>query len=192
MAAFPAADDTVRRIGRSTAHLRPHPPHLRLRRLEAHRSTIGSNHVRFIGSRNVVPAVHRRLLPNQSEFLLDRPVSLVIGTDESLPESPDAVARQALTETEAYWVDWVRGLNLPFDWQDAVIRAAITLKLCCFEDTGGIVAALTTSLPEAAGSGAHLGLSLLLAARRLLHRGRAQPSDATRTMDFVRFMWTPS
>jgi GH15 family glucan-1,4-alpha-glucosidase len=41
---------------------------------------------------------------------------------------------------------------VPFDYQDAVIRAAITLKLCVFEETGGIVAALTTSVPEHDGS----------------------------------------
>jgi GH15 family glucan-1,4-alpha-glucosidase len=48
----------------------------------------------------------------------------------------------------------VRDLAVPFDYQEAVaIRAAITLKLCTFEDTGAIVAALTTSVPEAAHSG---------------------------------------
>ncbi|MFT5775993.1 glycoside hydrolase family 15 protein, partial [Hyphomonas sp.] len=41
---------------------------------------------------------------------------------------------------------------VPFEWQEATIRAAITLKLCVFEETGGIVAALTTSIPEHEGS----------------------------------------
>src|SRR5262249_25598185 len=52
-----------------------------------------------------------------------------------------------------HWVDWVRSLSIPFEWQDEVIRAAIALKLCSFEETGAIVAALTTSIPEAPGSG---------------------------------------
>uniref|UniRef100_UPI00058D60E6 glycoside hydrolase family 15 protein n=1 Tax=Melaminivora alkalimesophila TaxID=1165852 RepID=UPI00058D60E6 len=42
---------------------------------------------------------------------------------------------------------------LPLEWQQAVIRAAITLKMSLFEDTGAIVAAMTTSIPESAHSG---------------------------------------
>src|SRR5690606_26503628 len=48
-----------------------------------------------------------------------------------------------------YWRDWSRYLAIPFEWQDAVIRAAITLKLSAYEDTGAIIAAPTTSIPEA-------------------------------------------
>jgi GH15 family glucan-1,4-alpha-glucosidase len=42
-------------------------------------------------------------------------------------------------------------LSVPFEWQEPVIRAAITLKLCSFEETGAIVAAMTTSIPEIDG-----------------------------------------
>jgi GH15 family glucan-1,4-alpha-glucosidase len=55
--------------------------------------------------------------------------------------------------TVAYWRDWVRQLTVPLEWQEAVIRAAVTLKLSSFEETGAIVAAMTTSIPEIADSG---------------------------------------
>ena len=52
-------------------------------------------------------------------------------------------------ETQSYWRHWTSRLALPLEWPDAVIRAAITLKLCQFEETGTIIAAVTTSIPEA-------------------------------------------
>jgi GH15 family glucan-1,4-alpha-glucosidase len=57
-----------------------------------------------------------------------------------------------MEETANYWREWVRFLGIPYEWQEAVIRAAITLKLNAYDDTGAIVAAVTTSVPEAAGS----------------------------------------
>jgi GH15 family glucan-1,4-alpha-glucosidase len=52
-----------------------------------------------------------------------------------------------------YWRSWVKHCDIPPLYQEEVIRSALTLKLHCFEDTGAIVAALTTSIPEAPGSG---------------------------------------
>ncbi len=85
-------------------------------------------------------------------FMLDRTLSFVLGPDESLSDSVGAVARDWTERTTHRWKEWTRRLAIPAEWQEAVIRAAITLKMCVYEETGGIVAALTTSLPEHEGS----------------------------------------
>ncbi len=57
----------------------------------------------------------------------------------------------ALEETESYWRAWSNHCAAPTEWSDAVIRSLITLKALTHRPTGGIVAALTTSLPEQLG-----------------------------------------
>lgn len=89
---------------------------------------------------------------DEREFVLDQELSFVLGPDESLSDNPEAIASDWLQRTLHTWQEWSRRLATPPEWQDAVIRAAITLKLCVYEETGGIVAALTTSIPEHAGS----------------------------------------
>src|SRR6202012_3526916 len=71
------------------------------------------------------------------------------GPDEPVSQTVTNVAEEFYSATVSYWREWVRALGLPVEWQDAVIRAAITLKLCWYEETGGILAAMTTSIPEA-------------------------------------------
>jgi GH15 family glucan-1,4-alpha-glucosidase len=118
--------------------------------------THGSNHIRFVGSaltlRLTVDAPTTYIL-DEASFLLEEPVSLVLGPDESLLDSPGETAERFLDRTISYWKEWVRQLAVPMEWQEPVIRAAITLKLCSFEDTGAIIGAMTTSVPEAANSG---------------------------------------
>ena len=159
---------------------------------EVGRISLGSNHVRYVGPDQVLRLTTDApvsYVTQEAEFGLDRPVSLVLGADETLPESPDAVARQSLAETEGYWLEWVRGLAVPFDWQDAVIRAAITLKLCSLEDTGAIVAALTTSIPEAPGSGRCWDYRFCWLRDAFFTVGALNRLNATRTMeDFMRFI----
>ena len=115
----------------------------------------GSHHIRFSADglyyRVTTDASLAALLENRP-VVLEQPLHFVIGPDETLQESPDALAREFLGSTLSYWQEWVRTLAVPADWQDAVIRAAITLKLCTYEDTGAVLAALTTSIPEAANS----------------------------------------
>jgi GH15 family glucan-1,4-alpha-glucosidase len=57
----------------------------------------------------------------------------------------------ALRDTEKYWSDWARQFQSKGEWRDAVVRSLITLKGLTYAPTGGLVAALTTSLPEEIG-----------------------------------------
>ena len=116
---------------------------------------VGSHHLSFASDsltwRVTTEASLSSILEGRPE-VIERPVAFVLGPDESLEEAPLSLTRHWLEETLAYWRDWVRTLAVPFEWQDAVIRAAISLKLCTYEDTGAVLAALTTSIPEAPGS----------------------------------------
>jgi GH15 family glucan-1,4-alpha-glucosidase len=59
--------------------------------------------------------------------------------------------QQALDATESFWRDWSARCQYRGRWRDAVMRSLLTLKALTFRDTGGIVAAPTTSLPEQIG-----------------------------------------
>ena len=117
--------------------------------------SIGSNHIRYAGGSSAVRLTTDAPLSyigQEAEFALLQPLTLILGPDEPIEASVDQVSREFLDRTQAYWGEWVRSLGIPFEWQSDVIRAAISLKLCSFDETGAIVAALTTSIPEAPGT----------------------------------------
>ena len=119
------------------------------------RST-GSNHIRYWGGETAIRLTTDAPLSyieKEAHFVLTRPVHLVFGADEPFPSELASTCREFCDRTRDYWQEWVRRLSIGYDWQDAMIRAAITLKLSNFEETGAVVAALTTSVPEAPGSG---------------------------------------
>jgi len=117
--------------------------------------TSGSNHIRYVGDQQTLrlqtDASVSHVISHEP-FLLTRDHNFLLGPDETLEGGVGDTARHFEQETLAYWREWTRRLALPLEWQDAVIRAAITLKLSVFEDTGAIVAAMTTSIPEAPGT----------------------------------------
>jgi GH15 family glucan-1,4-alpha-glucosidase len=116
----------------------------------------GSNHMRFVGNGQTVRLTTNASITyvrDETPFLLDGPVSFYFGPDESLTHHPETLCREFEEETVLHWRLWTRRLGLPLDYQEAVIRAAVTLKLCTYEETGAIIAAATTSIPEAANSG---------------------------------------
>ena len=118
--------------------------------------TSASNHIRYCGpdmTLRVTTDAPVDYILEETPFNLINPINFVLGPDETLTDSPLGVAREFQEQTRYYWLNWSRRLALQPEWQDAVIRAAITLKLCSYEPTGAIVAAMTTSIPEAPGTG---------------------------------------
>lgn len=122
---------------------------------EAMQTKRGTSHVRFRSEDNtfrMTTDAPISYILSETPFTLDQAINIIVTPDESLSDAPEQLARDWEERTIDYWQEWSRRLAVPFDYQDAVIRAAITLKMCVFEETGGIVAALTTSVPEHNGS----------------------------------------
>ncbi len=119
-------------------------------------TTSGSNHIRYhctdLTFRLTTDCPVSHVLDERT-FRVERTLSFFFGPDEGYDQAVGAGVAAALERTEDYWKQWVRTLYLPLDWQEAVIRAAITLQLCAHEETVAIVAALTTSVPEFPESG---------------------------------------
>ena len=116
--------------------------------------TRGSNHIRYVSGDSSLRLTTNAPLTyvlEETPFILEDQVVMVLGPDESLRAPVVETGREFLEQTIGYWRGLSLGLSVPFEWQDAVIRSAITLKLCSFEETGGIVAAMTTSIPEIDG-----------------------------------------
>lgn len=118
--------------------------------------TSGSNHIRYLCTDLTLrlttncPVTH---VQNERTFRLEGELAFFLGPDEGYDQSVVAGVSAALDQTILHWKLWTRTLYVPLDWQEAVIRAAITLKLCVYEETGAIVAAMTTSVPEFPESG---------------------------------------
>ena len=118
-------------------------------------TTNGTNHVRYLigpqALRLSSDAPIGYVLENRY-FRVENDLHFFLGPDEPFVGNLRSELRRMESLTRDYWKIWTRGLHIPLEWQDEVIRCAIGLKLCQHEETGAIVAALTTSIPEAPGS----------------------------------------
>ena len=118
-------------------------------------TTNGTNHVRYlVGNQAIRLSTDAPVgyVLDQSYYRVESDQHFFLGPDEPFSGNVRSELRRMDELTRKYWQHWVRSLATPLEWQDAVIRCAITLKLCQHEETGAIVAALTTSIPEAPGS----------------------------------------
>ena len=85
-----------------------------------------------------------------------------VGVDGSTPWRATEIERRR--GTMEYWSAWASTLRLPPIARRMVCRSALTLKALCYQPTGAILAAATTSLPEEIRGAPQLGLPLLLGA----------------------------
>ena len=67
------------------------------------------------------------------------------------PQPSRFAARDAQKQAETFWCEWGAPFRAPHKWSEAVLRSLLTLKALSHHETGGIVAAATTSLPERIG-----------------------------------------
>jgi GH15 family glucan-1,4-alpha-glucosidase len=114
-----------------------------------------SNHIVYDGFDQ-----HLRLTTNASltyvseskAFSLNRTKYFVLTWGQPLERNIEETCENFYNRTKLYWQRWVKHCAIPKDYQSEVIRSALVTKLHQFDDTGAIIAASTTSIPEAQGT----------------------------------------
>ncbi len=117
--------------------------------------TRGNSHLRYeYGGDDLRLTTNMPLtyLCEETAFSLKEPLYFALTCGLGVEDDLVSVAKRFLVQTTEYWNTWVKHCSIPTLYQKETIRSALTLKLHCYEDTGAILAALTTSLPEEAGS----------------------------------------
>lgn len=122
-------------------------------RYVAHR---GSNHVEYEGADEklrLTTNIPINYLFDEQYFVLNETKYLVLTYGQHLEAPLKSTVEIFLRETTAYWRSWIKQSSIAQFHQNFVIRSALVLKIHQYEDTGAIIAASTTSLPESANSG---------------------------------------
>ncbi len=115
-----------------------------------------SNHIEYTGFPapvRLTTNVPLTYVEDERPFLLEEDRHLVLTWGEPLEAGLEETAERFLERTLDYWRRWVKGSRVTRDYQAEVIRSALALKLHQYEDTGALLAATTTSIPEHPGSG---------------------------------------
>lgn len=110
----------------------------------------GAHHISYQGSEQTLRVTTDASISSildEKAFFLEDSVTLIFGPDQAVESAPQDVGRAWYEATVRYWQNWIHNVTMPFEWQDVIIRAAITLRMNTFYDTGAIIAAVTTSVP---------------------------------------------
>ena len=112
---------------------------------------IGANHIAYSGDQalRLTTDAQCEAIVDGTQFPLRETVTLMFGDAEQFGAPVTTTGTRLLERTVDHWQTWVGALNLPRKWRDAVVRAAITLQQNVYEETGAIIASITTSIPEA-------------------------------------------
>jgi GH15 family glucan-1,4-alpha-glucosidase len=79
-------------------------------------------------------------------------VTFTLTGSSSLEKAPPELSvEKAFAETQRFWTKWSKRNAYTGPYEEAVERSLITLKAMTYKPSGGIVAAVTTSLPEKIG-----------------------------------------
>lgn len=111
----------------------------------------GSNHINYRGlhmNLRLTTNAPKAFVMEQRSFLLTEDVYLVLSGGEPFDAPLKETFEEFYYKTREFWRLWVKETFIPNLLQKEIIRSAITIKLHQYEDTGAIIAAGTTSLPE--------------------------------------------
>lgn len=118
-------------------------------------TVMSSNHLRYLNfdmQVRLTTDIPLSYIREEQSFVLDQNRYLILTYGEPLEAPLKGTAEDFINKTVRYWQAWVKSTYVPDIYQEEVIRSALVLKLHQYEDTGGIIASGTTSLPEHHGS----------------------------------------
>lgn len=117
--------------------------------------SFGSNHIRYMGidqELRLTSNAPLSYIQDGKAFGLHKTIYLVLTYGRPLEAPIESTSERFLEATTAYWQAWVKSTHISNFHQKLVLRSALILKIHQYEDTGAIIAASTTSLPESPGS----------------------------------------